>query len=197
MVTLTYKLQYTPVKEYINIDSSIYICSDNKVHIRFRDFNTEQIISGFEKKLTYLISYLMNFCYLPKVIKNYKEEDLIKDFLKTSDINTVINTIKVFSHGKPFRGLKLAKNYRKRACKYFGNLNLNYFPLNKENSDIETAGTLQTFLDTFKISLEDYLFNDAYEIILGNFKNKSNNKFKDKLLRKEERNNSSYDFVEL
>lgn len=163
----TYKLVFVPSKEELKIDSSIYICSDGKVHIRFRDFNEEQEIRGFEKKLTYLISYLFNFCYLPKVLKKYSEKELITDFLKTNDVNCIVNLIKVFSHGKYFRGLKLAKNYRKRACKYFGNLNLDYFPLNKENSNIETIGNLNTFLTTFKISLEDYLFNDGYEIVLG------------------------------
>ena len=74
MTTLTYSLIYTP-KTITNYKAK-YVCSDCKVHIRLKDFNSPQIIRGFEAKLTYLISYIFhsNQC------------SNIEDFMKLNDI---------------------------------------------------------------------------------------------------------------
>ena len=60
---LTCSVLYTPSKNDLAIDSDNlkYLCRDNKIHIRFRDYNKKQVIRGFESKLTYLLTYLMNY----------------------------------------------------------------------------------------------------------------------------------------
>ena len=100
-------LCYTPNKAKV-IENVKYTCSDNKIHIRFKDFNSPQTIKGFEAKLTYLISYLVNYCYLPTVLEDPVNEDiLLKNFLQTSDLNEVLRTIKVFINPVKTNGFKL------------------------------------------------------------------------------------------
>ena len=62
-MALTCSILYTPSVSRIktNIDNLKYICRDNKIHIRFKDYNKKQVIKGVEAKLTYLITYLMNY----------------------------------------------------------------------------------------------------------------------------------------
>ena len=56
---LSYSLVYTPDTATSELTNPV--CSDKRIHIRFRDFNKPQMISGFERKLTYLMTALMNY----------------------------------------------------------------------------------------------------------------------------------------
>lgn len=161
---LTYSIYYTPNAD--NADEVInYICFDNKVHVRFRDFNSEMLVIGFEKKLSYLLTYLMNYSYLPKVIGVYDNATLIDTFLKSSDVATIYSSISNNTCGKTFKGIRLKPNYKKSACEPFGSVNPRCFPAKVVDGVIQ-IGDLHTFLSTLKISLDEYLFNDSYVIIL-------------------------------
>lgn len=166
-----------------------YICSDNKVHIRFRDYDSEGTVAGFEQKLTYLISYLMNYSYLTDLIPPYNDNDAIKDFLKSSDLAEINSCIRSHTGNLNYRGIKLRKNYKKKDLhdyKSFGSVNINCFPILPVES-VRHRGSLKTFLSTFKISLDDYLFNDNYVISIQNIDlSKVNTKFINKMNKKEE-----------
>lgn len=195
---LTYSIYYTPsydLKEHNDIN---YICSDNKIHIRFRDYNKEEIISGFEKKLTYLLTYLMNYSYLPKTVGNYDTKVLMDNFLKTDDVLEILNSISTYISAKVFKGFKLKANYKRSECLPFGCIDQDCFPLNC-NDNIYETGSLKDFLEKLKINLTEYLFNDSYMIIIRENKGKTvNNKFINKQNKKLEKlRDSKLDLVEL
>lgn len=197
MVTdLTYSIYYTPSAD---IDDEVinYICFDNKVHVRFRDFNSEMLIVGFEKKLSYLLTYLMNYSYLPKVIGVYDDKTLIDTFLKSSDVAMIYSSISNNSCGKIFKGIKLKPNYRKNDCQPFGKVNIKCFPIKVVDGIVQT-GDLNTFLSTLKISLDEYLFNDSYMIILRQDKKLDiNKKFINRENKKQSRAASDFDITQL
>ena len=197
-------LVYTPCKNNFNSDKepfTNYLCWDNKIHIRFRDYNSNQTIKGFEGKLTYLLSYLMNYGYLPKVLEknNFKECDLIKDFLNTKAIITLCNNIRLFAMEDNFKGLKLSKNYKKDTdVIYFGKTDINCFPINDGSLEIRKDISLNSFLESFgNISLIEYLFNDAYSVVISEYKEDKKNKFIKKEERKLLKETSKENFVEL
>ena len=186
-MALTYSLVYTPLVKDWEYNHPKYTCSDNKIHIRFKDYNSPQLIEGFEAKLTYLISYLMNYCYLPKILNKSDNKSLMEDFLKTSDINKINVVIKEFTGDGKYKGLKLHKNYNKKTnIKYFGEVNIECFPIEEENG-IEKASNLSLFLSNLgEIPLVSYLFNDNYKLYIHESKPKKTNKFLRKQLRKEQ-----------
>lgn len=192
---LTYSLNYTPS---FKTNSEInFICSDNKIHVRLDNFYTEITIEGFEKKLTYLLTYLINYSYLPKVIGVEKESLLIETFLKTSDISAINEAIRKHFNFDNFKGLNLRKNYKKLNCNTFGLTDSNCFPLLYEEN-ITQAGDLNTFLSILNISLDEYLFNDSYSIIIHEVSNKDmNKKFTQKQQRKINKSIQQNSFVEL
>lgn len=195
MKKFTYSICYMPsIKANEDIN---YICFDNKIHVRFRDYNSEQVISGFEKKLSYLLTYLMNYSYLPKIVGKYDTEKLIKGFLNSSDITTIISTINIHCNTS-IKGIKLKPNYnKKKEYKAFGNLITNYFPLVLVDDIIET-GNLDSFLSTIKLSLEEYLFNDKYLIVLNEFKVQDiNKKFTNRMNKKSNKILGNFDLEEL
>ena len=193
---LTYSIYYTPNAD--TADTIInYICFDNKVHVRFKDFNTDMLIIGFEKKLAYLLTYLMNYSYLPKVIGMYDDATLIDTFLKSSDVAAIYSSISKNTCGTNFKGIRLKPNYRKGACEPFGNVNVNCFPVRKVDGIIQ-IGDLHTFLSTLKISLDEYLFNDSYVVILHEDRKVDvNKKFINRQNKKQNRLASDFDVTEL
>lgn len=198
MSRLTYSIYYTPADDLLNAFPINYICSDNKIHSRFRDFNSEELIIGFEKKLAYLLTYLMNYSYLPRIIGDYDTDTLIKNFLKSSDVATIIAAVNIYN-GSKIRGIRLRKNYNKKVdCKPFGDTDSNCFPLNIKD-DIIQCGDLNSFLSKLKISLDEYLFNDSYVIILREHREfEVNKKFINKMNKKLSRlSSSNYNVEEL
>lgn len=193
---LTYSIYYTPSHD---VEDAVinYICFDNKVHVRFRDFNSEMLIIGFEKKLSYLLTYLMNYSYLPKVIGMYDENTLINTFLKSSDIASIYSSISKNTCGKVFKGIKLKPNYRKSECKPFGDVDFNCFPI-KLVDGLAQVSDLQTFLSTLKVSLDEYLFNDSYVVILREDKKIDiNRKFINRQIKKQSNSSNDFDITEL
>lgn len=165
-----------------------FICSDNRVHVRFRDFDSPCVIAGFEQKLTYLLTYLMNYSYMRTTLILYSEDELIDGFLKSSDVAEINSCIRTESCNMKYKGIKLRKKYSKvknDSYKAFGSVNLACFPIHTEESMIKT-GNLEVFLSAFKISLRDYLFNDNYIVIIDDIKTSEiNKKFINKMNKKD------------
>ena len=195
---LSCSICYIPSKAKL-MDNVKYTCWDNKIHLRFRDYKTAQNIKGFESKLTYLISYLFNYCYLPTVLNDCDNDKLLSNFLSNSDLNKVLNAINIFINPFKTTGFKIGKNYNKSTCKYFGDNIITCFPLTVSDGIVE-IGSLNQFLSNFGgISLQDYLFNDGYEIHLRDFDNSEKlNKFQRKDIKRQEKINSkNIDLVDL
>lgn len=180
-----------------------FICSDNKVHVRFKDYKKAAVIAGFEQKLTYLITYLMNYSYLQSTLVSYDADKLIKGFLLSDDVDTINACIRDASCSTKYRGLKLRKRVmldeeNKANYKPFGDVKLECFPTFFEN-EIAKAGNLNFFLSSFRISLRDYLFNDNYIIIIDDIDTTGiNKKFINKMIRKADAvSGNNLDIVEL
>lgn len=192
---LTYSIIYTPDSTRINSDVN-YVCSDNKIHVRFRDFNKPQTISGFEKKLTYLMTYLVNYSYISNLIKVCDEETIINAFSKSKDVLKIYSFIK---HDKQidFKNFRFNANYtRKDETLPFGKIEQSAFPLCYDEFGILKEATLDTFLSKLKVNILDYLFDDSYSIILHEKETKDlNKKFTDKETRKI--HNIKNDFADL
>lgn len=190
---LTYSLLYTP-EESENLGLN-YVCSDNKIHVRFRDFNRPQIIKGFERKLTYLMTYLINFSSISELFNHCSEKTLIDAFEERDDIKKILNAIK-YDKGINFKSFRFTCNYkRKTDAKPFGDVDEFVFPLTYDEFNRVIPTTLDIFLEKLKINLLEYLFNDSYSIVIHELgENKMNEKFINKALRKI---NKESDFVEL
>ena len=124
---LTYSILYTPEeRENPGIN---YVCSDNKIHVRFRDFNSPQVIKGFEKKLTYLMAYLMNYSFTSELFGHCNEKTIINALLESKDVKTIYDVIK-YDMQIDFKAFRLTPNYKRKAeAKPFGDLFDLAFPL--------------------------------------------------------------------
>lgn len=161
-----------------------YTCVDNKIHIRLKDYKNKEIISGFENKLRYLLSYLLNCCYLPTVLNTIEEDKLLESFNKSSDMQNLTNMLKLNLIKFEFKGIKISKNYKRNRCISFGDIDMNCFPLTIEDNVIKT-GSLFEFLHNFgDIDLIKYLFDDGYEVIIQEEREMKLNKFHRKQIRK-------------
>lgn len=197
---INYSIIFTNNSKELNKNLDKYICFDNKIHIRFKDFNAEEFIVGFEKKLTYLLSYLINYCYMPTLIGDYTNKEILTSFLLYNDVLKIIDFFKKDMESTvDFAGFLLKPNYKKHRekCKEFGETDIKFFPLQIKNNLIE-AGNLNIFLKTFNINLYDYLFNDDYVIWLHDKEFKVNKKFDMRKLKKTNRQlNKDINIVEL
>ena len=81
---MNYKIIYTP-----NIDDGVqaldrdinFLCADNKLHIRLRDYDKEEVIHGFIDKLTYVVTYLCQRVTRQDLLTN----NIIEKFVKFHD----------------------------------------------------------------------------------------------------------------
>lgn len=198
---INYSIIFTNDFKDLDIEIDKYICFDNKIHIRLKDFNKEELIIGFEKKLTYLLSYLINYSYIPKLVGNYTDKDVLRSFLLDETVAKIIAFIGSCIEDKSvaYEGILLKPNYKKdkKALKYFGDTDIRFFPLEIKNNVME-AGSLDFFLQAFNIDLYSYLFDDAYAIWLHEKELKPTKKFDSRKLRKLNRqNNRNIDIAEL
>jgi len=197
---INYSVIFTNDLKQIAADLDKYLCFDNKIHVRFKDFNKEEFIIGFEKKLTYLLSYLINYCYIPKLIGEYSDKDIKTSFILDDDTLKIIQLIQNhIGTTHEFAGILIKPNYKRNEnnYKYFGDTDIRFFPQQIKNSLTE-VGNLDLFLSTFKLDLYDYLFDDNYVIWLHNKEFKVNDKFdKRKLKRINKKYNKNINIVEL
>lgn len=179
---MAYSLVYSPETNAFEDDVK-FICSDKRVHFRFRDFNKNEHIQGFERKLIYLMEYLFNFCYRPSFEVNtpVSKEEILDGFLKSKDVKQVETVISKFIPDIKFKGLRAFFNYNKQEnLKPFGEVNKTYFPTKGKNS-------LLQFQKTLRVSIEDFLFNNQYSLILNDgYKKDINKKFKNKNTKNQE-----------
>lgn len=199
-MALTCSILYTPSVSQIktNIDNLKYICRDNKIHIRFKDYNKKQVIKGVEAKLTYLITYLMNYWYLPQVIQSYDSTKLIKNFLETKLMKEMILKLRLFLNSDTLKGFKLSKNYKRGESKDFGDISLSCFPSHNKKEDIEKIGGLSLFLDYFNIpDFITYIFDDGIILIIHEEIKEDITKFDRKILKKWNKVNVDSKYKEL
>ena len=185
MGALTYSLCYTPTNgSGAGINP---VCSDKKIHVRLRDFEKPQLIRGFERKLTYLITYLVNYGYVSKLLKNCSQKTVINALLESADVQQICQVLKYEGHLN-FKALDIRANYKKAAGETFGKVIPDVFPLEQDKFGVYQEGDLQTFLKKLNLSLFDYLFNDAYSIIFHKaFAAEANAKYINREQRKTDR----------
>lgn len=174
MEKLTFSLRFTPSIE--TNKNAKYTCSDNKVHIRLKDYNKPQEIKGFEDKLTYLITYIF-------VSMKYNSIDELMSSMYLVEIENVLRSYIKFQTDYTYKGLKILPKYSKKD-KYnlYGNIDIDCFPSILENSNIHF---LDYFQKVFSINLYDFIFNDQYEIIIRASDYTGENKFTKKEKRRE------------
>ena len=148
---LTYSLIYTP--ELSQTSTVNYVCSDDKIHIRFRDFNKPQMVKGFEKKLTYLMAYLMNFSYITKLFDICDQKTIINALLDAKDVKLIYNVLH-YDRKIDFKTFKLTCNYNKKEkCVAFGELDQGAFPLEYDEFGNAKEATLEIFLKKLKLRI--------------------------------------------
>lgn len=162
---LTYSLVYTP--DFSNTTPFNPVCSDKKIHIRLRDFDKPQIIRGFERKLTYLVTYLLNYSNpaLINMFSSYDPKIIINALIESDDMKDVYRTIK-YEKQIDFKSFMVKTNYKKKEHTLFGNVLKNVFPIDYDKYGAPLEGSLKTFLKKLKLTLIEYLFDDSYSIII-------------------------------
>ena len=186
---LTYKIVYNPLMDLriSALDRNIsFVCSDNKVHVRLRDYDHPEVISGFINKLTYLVTYLFQ-----------RSIDIsIDDFISKDDSFKALNDwlkANFIAAGKKYKGLKISKNYRrisKEKANPLGSFEIGTCPL---KNDI-TYGDLDFFhCSLIGLGIENFLFNDAIELHITKVKHiDSYKKFHNKELKKVKKETLEY-----
>lgn len=160
---LTYKIVYAPdAEDYTKVtDKDInFLCSDSKLHIRLRDYNTEEVIHGFINKLTYLITYLFQRNINTNDIDNFVNNDS-----SIKQLNSWLESL-FYSLDKNYKGLKILQNYRKikltqpTPC---GGFSKGACPL----MDGITYGDISFFNNKLTVvNLETFLLNDAIDLVI-------------------------------
>lgn len=166
-------LGYNPNKNFNNQEFSP-LCYDKKVHIRLDDFDTDKIVYGFENKLAYLLTYLLNYAITPFTNDfNVALESFEKLHLSIAIDKCIKNRFPTYD------GLLISPNYKKLSYKSMGKLPIHY------TINYNGYGSLDLFLSELNISLDNYLFNDNYYLILTTFNTPDvYSKYTNKQLRK-------------
>jgi len=170
MNKLVYNLVYTPsLDDGLGADERDinWLCSDNKIHIRLRDYNKPEVITGFINKLTYLVTYLVNSGCTSSLESVRENPDAYLDtFCKNdSDFLRVVDLVKSSLHEPRYSGIKVTKVYRKKKVNKpnsFGIISDGALPV----EDNYKLGDLTYFVSSLRIPLHEFLFNDAYAIVL-------------------------------
>lgn len=188
---LTYKIVYTPNKDTKQsiLDNSVnFLCSDDKIHIRLRDYDHEEVIHGFIDKLTYAITYLFQRAVIQEPITN----NIIEKVVNSDDSLKILNDW-VVSLFKGCKGLKVSKNYRKIKKNKetpLGSFLPGTCPLINDVSygDIQFLNRAWNILEFY-----DILLNDAIDIVITKDVSKScYEKFTNKQVRKVKKNKLEY-----
>ena len=182
MEGLTYHVLYSPEKtEKVNAN---YLCSDLKVHIRLRDYDHEEVISGVINKLTYLVTYLIQRGNLDRVDADKAIEKFVNN---NADFDEVVRAI-------GYR-IKVTKNYRKKGITNpLGSMGNGVCPM----EDGYIYGNLAFFLCKLNLTLDEFLWNDAYEIVISKAKETNvYKKFLNKVSRKTSRKKKGIEYISL
>lgn len=193
MNNFDYKLvrRYDTQAEFSSVN---YLCKDNYVHVRLRRYGDKQMhISGFEAKLTFLLTFLIN-----KVANDILSISMIKmsedrekyqviwnsclDCLKTTkeykDIECVLSTVM-----RNYKGIKILPMYSlkhgaKNAFDLLGECVDSPF---SKMTDVFDCGDIYGFGD-----IVDFLFNNNVEVYIENKTIIDDSKFIRKYAEKED-----------
>ena len=199
-MSLTYSVTYTPSNDNgLGADERDinYLCVDGKVHVRLRDYDKPELIQGFIGKLTFLLTYLVNS--VSTTANDEKPEDFIKTFCNCNeDFDKIVGMIKSSLHEPKFKGISIAKTYRKKdkgpRASYYGNMPKGVCPL----VDGYKYGDLHYFLDNLNMNLYSYLFNDGISIQIHEpVELTCYDKFAHKLNRRTPVSNGEFEYVKL
>lgn len=156
------------------LDSSA-LCYDNKVHIRLKAFDKNQVLRGFENKLTYLLTFLAGFGF--EGVQDFNNSEVLKE------IAQYFKTYHADLFGENFKGFKITESLSKHHK--LGYIKSGWYPefLEEEQTAHNALAHLMNSLNT---NLSDFLFQDAYEIVLTKepVKKSYNQKFSKKMERK-------------
>lgn len=141
-------------------------CNDNKIHIKLSNFNNPQIIEGFEQKLSFLITILLQIIYGLKYQNCYTKESFnyfTSNFSHTAIYNIIVDSIK--NMDSTCCGIKINRCILKNS-KMTGEVQDNIInPLMEYYSG---SDLIIKFLSIFKVdTLYEYLFNNSYKIIIS------------------------------
>lgn len=183
-ITLNFSPEYLiESKRLAEVDP---ICSDGYLHIRFRDYENECDIVGFEQKLTYLITTIFNkgfyFMEIPDRDKTSKDFKYIWDkysekFLNSSHISELLDELKVMYPG--LKGIKLYPNYRKDgykdAMRQFGSVAEGAYPaLHSDNGSDGRCFSFFFLISSFStpssFKIRNFLFDDKCYLKISELK---------------------------
>lgn len=205
-INLVYSIIKTPSNQIKNKNLNMYLYSDEKIHLKFNDFSKPQLISGFEQKCSYLITYLFNHVFKFKSIDHndllYPNKDLWEKYsfkFLTEDESMFILKQTLMSNISNCKGFVLLKNHKNTKndnfWNSFGNIPILVCPSKITNYD-QNEYSLSIFLETFSVkSLAEYLFDDSIEIKISyNSTKKFDEKFKTKQSKKFKQSQYHYDY---
>lgn len=194
---MKYYLVYSPEDEkWVDELGIDFLCSDNKVHIRLRNYDHPEVISGFVDKLTYLITYLI--CGKWADMPAASPEKIISNFTKLDeDFQRITEIIRDLLHEEKFAGIHIQKVYRKKPIskdKLLGSFEPGTCPT---SDDTTWARSLSNFLETLNISLGEFLFNDAYDIVLTDEAGEKQHRYQKFINKKENKVKSVFKYENL
>lgn len=196
MKKLILNYDFTQYKEIITYDP---VCSDNQIHIRFKDYSNVKMIKGFEQKLTFLLTYLAT-----KSINIYSSKDYtsVDKELKSDDYISFIWDKYTLLLKNTCAYSTILDEIRRKLINF--ELDIKFSPLYRRNKKVSTweqfgvvdkqlcynyqsldVTNLTFFLNKLGITLENYLFNDGYYItFVSDSVDDIYHKFNNKALRK-------------
>ncbi len=165
----------------LRLKSTYYtpLCSDNKVHIRFRDYVGAETIAGLEAKLTYLLTYVFNKEFVYTEVSRdddrissgnfeYLWNKYITRFLTTKSYLEIRDLLREhFGVDDILFMPKYTKSRYSNPWEQFGSLLPGTCILISSEDRLNGSGSLDAFLSALGISLEKFLLDDAYYLTLG------------------------------
>lgn len=173
------------------------VCHDDKIHIRLKHFNSNKMIIGFEDKLTFLLVFLLkNYLKSLQGKPEYEVDMRIKGhsgdifskyvgkFKSTDEFRILLEILS--NKFIDCRDVRITEVYTRKSQltldDLFGHINSTLV------SNETNINNLSSFTKALDISLQDYLFNDDFILLISNFKFKNpNTKFENKVTRKVEK----------
>lgn len=166
---MTYRIVYNPTADDTIPATSKdipFVCSDNNIHIRLRDYDHEEVIHGFINKLTYIVTYL----FQRAVITGELTDNIFEKFVNSDEsLDGLVWWLKsiYISNGKTLKGLKISKNYRKIKVSHSTPLG-SFLPGTCPLKDGLVYGDLKFLQETFRfIPLEELILNDSLDIVIS------------------------------
>jgi hypothetical protein len=191
MREITYCLVYKPDLKPISLPN--LTCRDKNIHIRLKNYNKPEVIAGAINKLTYLLVYLFQYCYIPTIFKTNeisntdKIEEALVGFNKSKDIN---NIKEIFNSNSIIcNNIIIKKPYTKSKSLIL--LPDSLCPIGIDNYG-KNLCSLDYFLSSFKTTLKDYLLDDKLEIHISRLANSYNKvylKFNNKSIKNKHKDN--------